>query len=133
LHLRGADIVAAELWRDRRPPGAPELTASQGAFISASRSAAVRRQRFWLFGSLSATAGFALLAFLAWQQRNEALATESRFLADSAQGERQTGNASKAVALSYYALPHHLARPWERPLIPQAYTALYEGMLSTEG
>jgi hypothetical protein len=112
LQLRGKEIATAEEWRDRRPAGAPELNDKQIAFISSSRQAAIRRQRYWLGGSLAATIGFALLAALAYVQRNEALSTESRFLAGFSQQERAQGEAGKAMALAWYGSPHRSNLPW---------------------
>ncbi len=127
LLLRGADIETTEGWRDRHPSGAPEPTATQLAFVSASRAAAGRRQRYWLGGALLTTVVFAALALVSYMQRNQALETESRFLAGFAHAERERGRTSDAVALSWFAVPH-TRRLWERPLIPEAVTALYEAM-----
>ncbi|MFT7127527.1 MAG: hypothetical protein ACI9HX_001205 [Pseudoalteromonas tetraodonis] len=43
LLLRGRDINDAETWRDSHPDEAPQITASQAAFVGASRTAAIKR------------------------------------------------------------------------------------------
>ena len=50
--LSGEDIPEAERWRDSHPREAPPATEAQLAFITASRQAATRRQRFVIVASL---------------------------------------------------------------------------------
>ena len=45
--LRGADLGAAERWRDDRPATAPQLTALHTEWLRRSRTGAQRRTRMW--------------------------------------------------------------------------------------
>jgi hypothetical protein len=96
LKLRGQDITDAELWRDTRPNDAPAVTALRAKFITDSRQAAARRQRYWLFGSLgAATATLALATFAYMQsveaehQRAEAEAQRSVAIANATEASQQ--------------------------------------------
>lgn len=99
LFLRGQDIADAEAWRDGHPPEAPQVTPLQAALISASRRGAVRRQRYWLGGSIAVAASTAALAVFAWflsveadRQRFEAQAQSA--LAEEQRREAETQRAA---------------------------------------
>jgi TIR domain/WD domain, G-beta repeat len=71
--LRGSDLRDAEAWRDEQAGKLPPPTELQLAYVSASRSAAARRQRSALAAvvlALAITAGLAVFALL---QRNSAI------------------------------------------------------------
>lgn len=87
----GADLEAFKGLADRR---ATWLSADERSYVSASRAAALRRQRRekWLFRSAVAAAVAAMLAAGgAWQQRNYAVAEAER-------AEAQTGRLLAAEA-----------------------------------
>ncbi len=88
--LRGQDIVDAEKWRDGRPPDAPSVTQFQAVLISESRSAASRRQRLLIGGSLTA-AFFAIgLSVFAFFAQKRAVAQEEIAIQERDRAEEQT-------------------------------------------
>lgn len=93
LLLRGARIDEAERWRDGRPPTAPRVTPQQGAFIAASRRAAVGRQRLWVVGSLSVAVVAVGLSVFAWQQRQTAEARRVEVSAALATSDLRRGTS----------------------------------------
>ena len=129
--LRGQDIAEAEHWRDSQPKGAPAATKEQLEFITASRQAAIRRQRYAVVGSTAAALIALALAGLAfWErdqavknaeravkERNQALTTQSLFLADLAHQKRADNDAGTTVLLALEALPDPAAGI-DRPYIP---------------
>jgi WD40 repeat protein len=155
--LRGQQLTAAERWRDARPKGAPPATDEQLAFISASRRGATQRQRWAIGGAIAAAAIAFALAGLAYTQRNQAvineqravanevlandnaaratrerdqaLRTQSLFLADLAQQKTAEGDATTAMLLSLEALPGG-GSPAERPYVSEAEVSLYAGRFS---
>lgn len=143
LLLRGSDIRVAEAWRDARPSAA-EITELQSIYLTESRRASTRRQRAWIVGSFIVAAGAIGLASvavlksieaqtkekLATQERNRALLTESRFLADASQKRRAAGDAAGAVELALWGLPKSANSPDARPLSIEASRALYDGLLT---
>ncbi len=143
LLLRGDDIRIAEAWRDARPSAA-EITELQSVYVTDSRRASTRRQRGWIFGSsIIATGAIGLATFAvvksieaqtkeraATEERNRALMTESRFLADASQKRREAGDAAGAVELALWGLPKTPAAPDARPLSLEARRALYDGLLT---
>ena len=141
--LSGEDIAEAERWRDAHPKEAPPATEAQLAFITASRQAATRRQRFVIVASLIvAVVGVGLAGLAYWQrglaienevlaktneeravkERDQALTTQSRFLADLAQQKAASGDEVTAMLLSLEALP---SRQGERPYVSEAEVSLY--------
>ncbi|MBR1121941.1 TIR domain-containing protein [Bradyrhizobium lablabi] len=136
--LSGEDILEAERWRDSRPREAPPPTEAQLAYITASRQAATRRQRYLMAGSSVAAAIGITLAIVAYLQRqsalenearavkerDQALTTQSRFLADLAHQRAASGDEVTAMLLSLEALP---GKQGERPFVPEAEVSLYAG------
>jgi WD40 repeat protein len=144
LLLRSPVLEDAEHWIASRPEGAPAPTEAVQAFIEESRNAATRR-RNQLTGGLAAgllvALGLAGLAF--WQrgiaveqrsvaehnekqaneQRDRALLTQSRFLADLANQNIRTGDARTGILLALEGLPASS----ERPYAPEAEAALNDG------
>jgi len=73
---------------------------------------------------------------LAWNQKQEAvkkeqqaLKTQSRFLADLAQQETAKGNATNGVLLALAALPKNSEKP-EKPYVPEARAQLYNATVN---
>jgi WD40 repeat protein len=131
LLLRSPLLEEAEYWIASRPEGAPAPTEVAQAFIQESRKAATRR-RNRLSSGLGAglLVALALASFAYWQrgiaveqsaaavrQRDQALMTQSRFLADLARQRRATGDAATGILLSLEALPN-AGEP--RPYVPEA-------------
>jgi WD40 repeat protein len=88
----------------------------------------VKLQRYVQLGTVAATLFLALIALAAgWQwrdavrERNAALVTQSRFLADQANQRSEAGDASAAIALSLEALP---SKDGNRPESSEAQTSL---------
>jgi WD40 repeat protein len=133
LLLRGRDIDAAERWIASRPRGAPDPIAAQAELITDSRRAAVRRQRATLIGSVAVTVVAAALAAAAlWQrdlaqqqsrlaglQRDSALMTQSRFLADLSRQHIDRRDEGTALLLALEALPDDIAG-MHRPYVFEA-------------
>jgi hypothetical protein len=67
--LQGADLAAAERWRDTRPPAAPRLSSLLAEFLRHSREGSQRRLRNWLVAA-AVLAFFAvgLSTFAYWQR-----------------------------------------------------------------
>jgi hypothetical protein len=103
--LRGQALRDANLWRSRQPSKAPPPSESILDLLAASERGAKHRQRFWLVGLSAVVVSIGVLAIVAFLQRNEALLTESHFLAGFAQELRKAGNVSDAIALAARALP----------------------------
>jgi WD40 repeat protein len=74
--LRGSDLHAAESWLGQQGSHLERATPLQGEYIVASRRATQRRQRITFGAVLVALVLTAILAALAWLQRNEAVANE---------------------------------------------------------
>jgi len=69
LLLRGADLVAAEQWRDQRTPNAPQLSALHTDFLRRSRLGSQQRLRAWLSGAVAlALFAVGLSTFAYWQR-----------------------------------------------------------------
>jgi len=64
------------------------------------------------------------------EQKNQALRTQSLFLADLARQETAKGNATNGILLSLEALPKKMSAPNQRPYIPQANNQLYQAVLN---
>lgn len=137
LLLRSPVLEEAERWISMRPGDAPAPTEETQSFIVESRRAATRRRNV-LTASLGA--GFLLAMMLAglayWQrgiareneaqaklQRDAALVTQSRFLADLARQQMVRGNAGSATLLALEALPD-IAAGIVRPHVTEAESAL---------
>jgi hypothetical protein len=60
-------------------------------------------------------------------RRNEALITQSRFLADLAQQQTDKGYAATGILLALEALPKNMIQP-DRPYVSEAETALYQAI-----
>ncbi|MHC4160409.1 MAG: TIR domain-containing protein, partial [Planctomycetota bacterium] len=65
---------------------------------------------------------------IAEKERDEALRTQSLFLADLAQQEIEKGHYANGVLLALEALPKSIAKP-DRPYVPQAEAQLYTALL----
>ena len=130
LLLRSPALDEAERWIATRPHGAPNPTDSTQAFIAESRKAATRRRNM-LTAALSVGLTLALgllgLAYAAFysaeQQRNDALITQSQFLARDARSATASGHATLGALLALAALPKDLAQP-DRPFVAEAEYAL---------
>jgi len=148
LLLRSPALEEAEHWIASRPKDAPTPTEETQAFIRHSRQATSRR-RNTLTGALAAGMLLALsLAGVAyWQRalavdneqraleaRNQALMTQSRFLADLSVQRSSEGDAGTAMLFALEALPITRERGQDRPYTPEAEAALFEssqGLLET--
>jgi WD40 repeat protein len=135
LLLRGVDIREAENWRDARPLAA-QISPIQSAYITASRRASGFRQRMWIIGSSTVAVATVVLAVVALIQRqhavaerNLALLTESRFLANAAEKRRVEGDAAGAIELALWGLPADPKAANARPVSPEAQRVLYESVL----
>ena len=113
LLLRPPVLEEAEAWLTLRPRTAPEPTEATSALIAASRAAYAQdlareqmRQR-----EIEA-------------QRNKALLTQSRFLADRANQHARSGDCARAMFLALEGLPDG-ANDVERPYSPEAERALF--------
>jgi hypothetical protein len=119
LLLRSPVLEEAERWVASRPDGAPAPTEATQAFVTESRRAATQRRNI-----LSASLGAGLLVALVlaglayWQrgiaernevraneQRDRALTTQSRFLADLANQSALNDDFALAVLLALEGLP----------------------------
>lgn len=98
LLLRGQDIADAEQWRDTRPKEAPDVLSLHADFISASRSAAARRQRLVAGFSLAGLAVAVGLAAFALIQREAAVENEIRAIANEAVARENEKQAIEARA-----------------------------------
>ncbi len=133
LLLRSPLLEEAEHWIASRPEGAPSPTEATQAFITESRRAASQRRNI-LSGSLGAgllvALGLAGLTYwqrgIAIEQRDKALLTQSRFLADLAKQQTAKGDAATAILLAAEALPDISANSAPRPYAPEAEFALDE-------
>lgn len=142
LLLRSPLLDEAERWIAARPQNAPPPTDDARAFIAESRRAATRRQRMAVAGALTVAliaGGLAVLAEVnrreatqqraeATKQRDQALLTQSRFLADLAAQRIDNGDAVTGMLLAMEALPD--AREPEdtrrsRPYASEAEQAFY--------
>jgi TIR domain/WD domain, G-beta repeat len=131
LLLRSPMLEQAERWIASRPPDAPAPTDATRAFIALSRQAATNRRNI-LTGSLAAglllALGLAAAAYwqrgLAIDQRNEALLTQSRFLADLANQNTRVDDADSGMLLALEALPDKRGGV-DRPYAPEAEVALF--------
>ena len=138
LLLRSPLLEEAESWIASRPEGAPVPTEATQALIVWSRSAATRRRNM-LAASLGAGLMIAMgLSLVAWwqrgiaveneaiarEQRDRALVTQARFLADRANQHTQSGDAGSALLLAREALPDARQEP-TKPYVRQAEVALY--------
>jgi WD40 repeat protein/tetratricopeptide (TPR) repeat protein len=132
LLLRSPALEDAEQWIASRPEGAPAPTGEVQAFVTESRRAATQRRNV-LSGSLGAGLFVALvLAGLAYWQRNiaveqrdKALVTQSRFLADLSRQLAGAGDLASALLVAVEGLPDAKSAV-ARPLVPEAQDALYQ-------
>lgn len=122
--LRGTELSAAEAWLINRPKNGPRPTDTQIAFITESRKGATRRQRWAVAAALTVAVGAFSLAWVAKLQRDEALATESQFLATASKNLLDTGRPAKAIAATIEGLPQKFLGINDRPLVDGALIAL---------
>jgi WD40 repeat protein/tetratricopeptide (TPR) repeat protein len=137
LLLRGAELTAAERWITTRPPKSPDPSDAHRTFLTNSRRAATRRQRWWVGGSLALAAGAGALAALAyWQrdiaveQRREAQRSESYFRAE--QAKLASHDPVIAALLAVEGLKDGTsddATQRSRPFVTAAWHALYDAWL----
>jgi WD40 repeat protein len=148
LLLRSPVLEEAEHWLAMRPITAPMPTGIVHEYIAESRRAAVRRRNVvtaFLAAGVVVASGLAGIALWqrsiavdqrelaeaneksAIQQRNNALLSQSRFLADLANRRNDDGDAGSAVLLSLEALPD-TNRRIRRPYAPEAESALYSAL-----
>lgn len=133
LLSRGA-LAEAERWKDRRPTRAPAPAQEVLDLLFVSRRATIRRQRWYLGLSFILTIGALLLSGFAYQQRNtavqerdQALTTQSRFLADLAQQASRLYDHGKAALLALEALPDTTINA-NRPNVPEAELQLGQAL-----
>lgn len=134
LLLRSPVLEEAERWIASRPAGAPPPTEEAQAFIAESRKAATQRRKI-LSGSLAAglAAAIVLTAIAFWQravaveQRDTALISQSRFLADLSRQLAEAGDQGSAAMLAMEALPDP-KNGVTRPLVTEAQDALYQSV-----
>ena len=147
--LSGRGLEAAERWMASKPAMAETPTALHLAFIKASRDAATRRRRLLLAAMAAALIVSIMLAAVAlWQrgvaiaqqaiaeaserqakeERDRALLTQSRFLAQAATGSTSRGDAGTGVALALEALPDQ-REGRDRPYSAEAEIALFNARL----
>ena len=147
--LSGRGLEAAERWMAARPDMAEAPTALHLAFIKASRDAATRRRKFVLAGMAAALLfSIALAAVALWQrgvaveqqaiaetnetrakeERDRALLTQSRFLAQAATQSTSRGDAGTGMALALEALPDQRDGS-DRPYSIEAEIALFNARL----
>ena len=148
LLLRSPALEDAEQWIASRPLNAPAPTADTQAFVVESRRGATRRRNI-LTSSLAAGLFIALgLAGLAyWQrsvaveqrqlaqkneaqarrERDKALVTQSRFLADTAEQRVNANDATTGLLLSLEALPDQRGGII-RPYAPEAEAASFAAL-----
>ena len=132
LLLRGAELSSAETWLTTRPKDAPGPTDAHRALVTESRGAATRRKNTAVGVSLAAALITIALAGLAyWQQgiaikqRDAALTTQSRFLADLARQKLMDSRPVAAMLLALEGLPDsEIGRA--RPYVLQAEQILYD-------
>ena len=100
--LRGATLQSAQSWLDTRPPTAPDPTAEQLELIAASQRASGLRRRNWTIGAIAvAAAAIVFAGFAYWQRgvalarRDQALSTQSLFLADLSGQEAKAGRCDE--------------------------------------
>jgi hypothetical protein len=98
--LRGEDIAEAERWRDSHPKGAPAATKEQLVFITASRQAATRRQRYAIGGSVAITVIALGLAGLAYWQRELAIKNEARAVANETLAKKNEDLATRQAKIA---------------------------------
>jgi WD40 repeat protein len=141
--LRFADskIAGWERWRDRHPATTAPPTELQLAFIYESRRIATARQRKIVVLSFTAAAVAIILSIVAWTQRERAVenekiaevqrdnaqASQSRFLADLSTRELDAGRATRAMLIALEGLPHPDRLP-DRTLIRETDFALSSAM-----
>jgi hypothetical protein len=151
LLLRGVALQDAESWTSHQPKDAPLPPSEVLDLILTSRRGATRRQRWTVGLSLGAAVvglGLAATAFLfqrlaegqrqvaevqrtiaernekqAEEQRDQALVTQSRFLADLAQQRLRDGDHGTGILLALAALPDARAGI-DRPYRPEPESAL---------
>ena len=141
--LRGAELVEAEVWKSKPTKAKLAPDPLVEAFISDSRGNAIRSQRTRTRISSGIAIGALVLSGLAgWQgwlaikngqlaieQRDAALRTQSRYLADlgNQQLREREGDAGVAVLLGLEALP---SAGVARPYVPEAEVILDSGIRS---
>jgi WD40 repeat protein len=135
LLLHSPALEQAESWIASRPHGAPEPVPDTQVYIAESRRGATRRRNILtggLVAGLIIALGLAGLAFwqrgVAVEQRDQALLTQSRFLADTANQLSRGGDSGSAILLTVEALPDPQGE--QRPYTSKAETALYTAVSS---
>ena len=142
LLLRGKALSNAERWRDHQPDGDASPTVQTLDFISASRTAATRRQRYSVLGlvaGLLVAAGLSSWALVsadrerkarieAETQRREAYLAASKALSEESERLFQQGERRRALDLAIQAMPD--ADHPDRPYLARAEKALYQAFAS---
>jgi WD40 repeat protein len=141
LLLRSPVLEEAERWIASRPQGAPSPTKETQLIISESRRSATRRRNV-LTGGLAAaflvTAVLAGVAFwqrqaaeaqraIAVEQRDRALRTQALLLADQANSRSDVGDSAAGILLALEALPDPTSGV-QRPYVVEAEAALFKGV-----
>jgi WD40 repeat protein len=150
--LSGRGLEAAERWMAATPAMAETPTALHLAFIKASRDAATRRRQFLLAAMAAALlVSISLAAAALWQrsvaieqqaiaeanegqakeERDRALLTQSRFLAQAATEAMGRGDAGTGMALALEALPDQRDGN-DRPYSAEAEIALFNARLKLQ-
>ncbi|HKI06239.1 MAG TPA: TIR domain-containing protein [Thermoanaerobaculia bacterium] len=132
--LRGRLIEEAERWIAQSPANAPRPTTLHAEFIQASRYAETRRWRMTagvLGLTLAIVAALGVAALLLKQQANRerdtALTTQSRFLADQARQSLKSKDYATGLSLALEGLPKDPGMS-DRPLVPEALIALQHAL-----
>ena len=132
--LSGLKLSRARSWRQEKSQQLSEAEReyidASAAFVDAEHRRRERLRRRIRVGSLAATVVLALLTalslgflYLAETQRNEALISQSRFLARDSRLAVERGDAVRGMLLALEALPQSLDRA-ERPFVASAEFAL---------
>jgi WD40 repeat protein/tetratricopeptide (TPR) repeat protein len=147
LLLRSPLLEEAERWIASRPSGAPPPTEGTQALIAESRKAATQRRNM-ITGALATALliALALVGLAYWQrgiaveqrgiaernetqakeERDRALLTQSRFLADLGNQRISRGDPGTGMLLALAALPDE-KNGVDRPYAPEAEGALFRG------
>jgi hypothetical protein len=129
LLLHGVELTDAETWINRKPRMAPEISTDVLNLVLESRRASSRRQKWAVGGALVVAAISLSLAVMAFEQRNEALVSQSLFLAKLSRDNTTAGDAATALLLALAALPTWKSG-FDRPIVADAIRSLYYSLFS---
>lgn len=95
--LRGSALNEAEHWLAKTPENAGVATDLHRDFIRASRTAAIRRQRFWMVGAAAVTASSIALTIWGEVNRRDAVTQKQTAELQRAEAIKQKDRAEKTV------------------------------------